>query len=340
VVIGPASHSFSFIGETFQYSASVRRGEQILGCRSIIWAVSDTNVAKVSSTGLVTSVANGAVRVTATTLDFAGSADVIVAQIPAKVIVTPAQGTLSALGAELQLSAKTFDAGNHEVAGATPAWSSSDISVVTIDATGKARATKNGVAALTASVTIPSGQIAGRCDVVVEQLADKVIVSPSSLALNVSEQAAMSASVVDARGEAMSSALVTWRTSDALRAEVSQRGSVTGISAGPVVITAQSSAASGTGNINVLTTTLTAVRTTLADPFTESLLSEVGGADEARLRASIRQALAGMAENDSPKLRQALLTAAADATSSANAQQQELLAALALILEYTSSLVP
>ncbi len=63
----------------------------------------------------------------------------------------------------------------------------------------------------------------------------------------------MSASTLDAAGNALAGRSVTWSSSDAAVASVSASGSVTGRSPGPVTITATSEGHTGSESITVLT---------------------------------------------------------------------------------------
>ena len=67
------------------------------------------------------------------------------------VTVTPATAELAALGATVQLSARVLDQNGQAMAGAAVAWSSSDASVASVDASGLVAAVDNGTATVTAT---------------------------------------------------------------------------------------------------------------------------------------------------------------------------------------------
>ena len=83
VTVSPTSLSFTSIGATQQLSATVKdqNGSTISGA-SVSWATSASSVATVSSSGAVTSVAEGTATITATSNRLKGTAEVTVA-IPA-----------------------------------------------------------------------------------------------------------------------------------------------------------------------------------------------------------------------------------------------------------------
>src|SRR2546423_5091377 len=137
VSVGPATRTFSFVGETFQFSAEARRGVTPLSCvNSFTWASSNATVATVSSTGLVTSVANGIASISATGGGATGKADITVTQVAASVQITKPKDTFAAIGEVIQLTAKALDNGGHEVTGKTFTWSTSDATIISVDNAG------------------------------------------------------------------------------------------------------------------------------------------------------------------------------------------------------------
>ncbi len=79
VAISPTTLSFSSIGETQQLTASVRdQNGAIMSGAAVTWMSSASNVASVSSTGLVTAVADGTATITATSGSATGDASVTV----------------------------------------------------------------------------------------------------------------------------------------------------------------------------------------------------------------------------------------------------------------------
>ena len=86
--------------------------------------------------------------------------------------VSPTQVTLLALGTTQQFTAVTKDASGVEVPGKSFSWSSSEVSVATIDATsGLATAVEDG----TTEITATSDGVSGSTELEVEQMATKVV---------------------------------------------------------------------------------------------------------------------------------------------------------------------
>src|SRR5207253_5779296 len=95
VAVAPATASLT-VGQTAQLTATPKdsAGTALTG-RTVTWASSNTAVATVGPSGLVTSKAAGSATITATSEGKAGSATVTVAVVPvASVAVTPATATI------------------------------------------------------------------------------------------------------------------------------------------------------------------------------------------------------------------------------------------------------
>jgi uncharacterized protein YjdB len=125
-----------------------------LSGRTITWSSSNSGVATVSASGLVTALAAGTATITATSEGISGTTDVTVtapAPVPvATVTVTPASASLI-LGATLQLAAVTKDAGGNTLSGRSISWSSSNTSVANVSSAGLVTAVAAGSATVTAT---------------------------------------------------------------------------------------------------------------------------------------------------------------------------------------------
>src|SRR5204863_6580386 len=99
VAVSPATASIR-VGQTVQLTATPKdsAGSALTG-RTVTWASSNTAVATVSPSGLVTTKAAGSATITATSEGKAGSATGTVAVVPvASVAVTPATATIPSQG--------------------------------------------------------------------------------------------------------------------------------------------------------------------------------------------------------------------------------------------------
>ncbi len=152
VSVTPDTVALAALGQTTQLAASVRhQAGRVMGAAEVSWSSSDTAVATVDGSGLVTAVGNGAASVTATAGTVSQSATVTVAQVVDSITVLPAAVELSGLGATAQLTAEAFDANGNPVAGAELLWESSDVAVLTVDTGGLVTTAGAGTATITAT---------------------------------------------------------------------------------------------------------------------------------------------------------------------------------------------
>jgi uncharacterized protein YjdB len=152
VLVTPAADTLIALGQTQQLSAVAvdASGTPISG-KTFTWESMAPSVATVSTAGLVTAIANGQARITATVDDKSGQASLTVAQEVASVTVTPPTASLTALSASQQFGAVAKDGNNNTIAGARFVWLSSNHNVATIDSTGLATAAGPGSVTITAA---------------------------------------------------------------------------------------------------------------------------------------------------------------------------------------------
>ena len=153
VAVSPDAVVLDALGDTLRLAAEVQDqiGRPLPG-EAVVWAASDTLVASVDATGLLTAVGNGQATITAASGSVSGDAAVQVMQVARTVLLTPAADTLL-LGDSLRLAAEAFDARGHPVDGAAFAWSSSEPSIVAVDESGVVRGAGEG----TAEITVAAG---------------------------------------------------------------------------------------------------------------------------------------------------------------------------------------
>jgi len=160
VSVSPATASLQ-PGATTQLSAVTRdANSNVLTGRPISWTSGNTAIATVSASGLVTAVASGNVSITASSEGQTGSAALTVSAPPpvpvASVSVSPATATAQ-VGGTVQFSAVTRDANNNVLTGRSIAWSSNNLAVATVSASGRATAVAAGSAQITAASESQSG---------------------------------------------------------------------------------------------------------------------------------------------------------------------------------------
>ena len=238
MAITPSSVTLAAFGQTVQLTATVRdQGGQPMAGVPVNWASSDAGVVTVDAAGVVMAVDNGSTNVTATVRGGGASAaaTVTVAQRVAELRLSPIPEVFRALGDTLRMSAGALDASGNMVTGIEVAWSSTDESVVTVDATGLVTAVGNGHARVDVMVASRSADAEFR----VEQQATAIQVSPAADTLRwLGDTLQLSAEAFDANRYVVGSADFSWSSSDESVATVDATGLVTAEGVGTVEITA------------------------------------------------------------------------------------------------------
>ncbi|WP_428273460.1 Ig-like domain-containing protein [Candidatus Palauibacter sp.] len=198
------------------------------------WASSDTTVAVVDATGLVTGTTEGDVEVSATSSGVTGRAQLdVVKPEPQAVVVAPDAVVLEALGDTLRLAAEVQDQVGRPMPGAAVTWTASDTLVASVDSTGLLTAVANGQATITAA----SGPISGDAAVEVMQVARTVLLAPPADTLVLGDSVGLVAEAFDARGHPVDGAAFAWSSSDPSIAAVDASGVVRGVGEGAAEIT-------------------------------------------------------------------------------------------------------
>lgn len=168
------------IGNTLQLTATVSPSNAT--DKSVTWGSSNSSVATVTPTGLVTAKAEGSANVTASCGGKSATCKVTVKKPVVAVTSVELDKTEITLDAEetynLKATIKPDDATDKTVV-----WESSKTSVATVDSNGKVKGIDNGVA----SVTATCGGKSASCKVNVVVRVKSVTLTPSSATLIVNE---------------------------------------------------------------------------------------------------------------------------------------------------------
>ena len=234
-------------GSTAQLSAVVQDASGDTLSAAVSWNSPNGSVATISSSGLVTGVAQGTVIVTATSGGIVGSDTVMVTPAPVATVTINAGGTQLGIGATMQLSATLRDAQGNVLVRPIQ-WTTSDPSFATVSPSGFVTGTGAGAALIIATSETVSDTLT--LDVVFEAVAS-VTVDPAAITVGAGLAVQLAATVVGTSGDTLINRLVTWSSSAPAIASVDGNGLVTGHAAGSATITATSESIDGNADVTV-----------------------------------------------------------------------------------------
>lgn len=254
------------VGQTSRLSARLRdaSGATITG-RALVWTSNSSNVASVSSDGLVTASAPGTATITASSEGRSGSATVNVTARPASaVIVSPGQVTIFA-AQTVQLSALVTDDRGQVLTGQTVSFLTSNAQVATVSAAGVV----TGIATGSATITATSDGATGTAVVTIApDPVAAVDVTPASPSIIVGSTVQMVATPKNASGQPLTGRTVSWSSGSPSLASISSSGVVTGLAPGNVAIIATVDGKQGSAMVLVRAVPVASVTVTPATATT------------------------------------------------------------------------
>lgn len=140
------------VGSSIQLSVAAQdAGGNALDAHLAVWASSDTQIVRVSSEGLATTVAPGRATITATLDRKSTSVDIVVKLVPVATVTVAPDDQLLYTGQTLTLAATLRDQGGNTLAGRQVVWSSSDTSRARVDDKGVVTAVSPGAVTIMAT---------------------------------------------------------------------------------------------------------------------------------------------------------------------------------------------
>ena len=213
--------------------------------KTVTWSSSDTDVATVSSEGLVTARSEGSAEITVKTNDGGKTATCSVT-VKAKVIPVA--------GISLDISSVTLNVGQTQALTATVSpdnatdktvtWNSSNVVVASVSSEGVVRAVSAG----TATISATAGNFTADCSVTVVMPVASVSLNKNELTIEKGKSETLTATVSPSDA---TDKTVTWQSSNNAIATVDQNGRVTAVNAGSAVITVTTKDGSKTATCNV-----------------------------------------------------------------------------------------
>ncbi|HWP69976.1 MAG TPA: Ig-like domain-containing protein, partial [Gemmatimonadaceae bacterium] len=269
--ITPSSPSVT-VGQQAQLVARVFDQNQVeMTGQAVAWTSSNTTVAAISSTGLMSGYSSGTTTITATSGLLSASVNASVGGTSvSSVRISPASASIQ-MGATTTLVAEALDANQQVLAGRSATWSSQNPAIATVSSTGLVTAREDGSTVITANI---EGKTAGISVTVtpapVVAVASIVVTSPN-VVLDPGQQTQATATLKDANGNVLTGRTVTWSSLDTSVVKVNANGLVTAVAGGTVAVMARSGTVSGSISISVKTTLAAPVAKTVLDAPKQSL---------------------------------------------------------------------
>ena len=213
--------------------------------KTVTWSSSNTDVATVSSEGLVTARSEGSAEITVKTNEGGKTATCSV-NVKAKVIPVA--------GISLDISSVTLNVGQTQALAATVSpdnatdktvtWNSSNVVVASVSSEGVVRAVSAG----TATISATAGNFTADCSVTVVMSVASVSLNKTELTIEKGKSETLTATVSPSDA---TDKTVTWQSSNNAIVTVDQNGRVTAVNAGSAVITVTTKDGSKTATCNV-----------------------------------------------------------------------------------------
>ena len=252
VAVNPPSVTLP-VGGTTRLTAVPKDGDgHSLTSTSVKWTSSDTSIALVSDSGVVTARKPGRSSIKATAGGTDGSADVVVNQAPVASVRVALSVASLLVDQSTHATAQLRDANGTILTDRVVTWVSSNATLATVSDSGLV----TGVAAGTVSISAMSEGVSGSSSLAVVTAGPvaSISVAPASASLEIGKQLQLAATVRDTSGIVLSGRAVEWASSVPAVATVSTSGVVTAVSAGSASIRATSEGKSAVATITVTTT--------------------------------------------------------------------------------------
>ena len=265
------------IGETLQMEVEINPIEAT--DQTVTWSVDDTDIATIDlSTGLLTSVSEGVVLVTATANDGSGifgNLEIVSTIHAQSIAVDGFEGatTIDQAGGTLQMTATVspIDTSDPEIE-----WSVDDEQIATIDSEGLLTAVGNGTITIYASA-VDGSNVVGESEIIISGYVATINVSGLDDESFISTENGTLQMVATVSPESASDQTVTWSVSDELIATISTEGLLTAVSNGAVIVTATSNDGSEVYGTIEITVDIWATEIQISSEDNNTTIEEVDG---------------------------------------------------------------
>ncbi|HEV8448247.1 MAG TPA: Ig-like domain-containing protein [Gemmatimonadaceae bacterium] len=217
--------------------------------RIIAWTTSDSTLATVSSSGVVTGIAPGTATITATSEGKSGSSSINVSKIPVSTVTVSPPTKALLVSQTVALATTVKDSVGNTVTDRVVTWSSNNPAAATVSATGLVTA----VAAGAATITATSETKTGTSTITVSPVpVASVAIQPPTASVTIGTTAQLTALTKDSIGGVLNGRVVAWGSSDPTTVSVSSTGLVSALKLGSATITATSEGKNGTSLVTVV----------------------------------------------------------------------------------------
>jgi uncharacterized protein YjdB len=266
VIVSP-SQAAIIPGQSLKLSVVITddNGTLLTG-RPVQYRSGNTSIAQVSSDGTITGVNEGTTRITVTSENRTGGADVVVSASPIASVRINAPVAEMAIGATQKLVATPLDAGNNALPARPVTWRSGATSIATVAEDGSVTAVAAGTVVIFATV---EGKLASITLTVRAITVTTVGVAPPAATVFVGDFTDLGAQPRDANGNVIVGRNVQWTSSDERIAVVSSNGRVRALAPGSALISASIDGVQGS---SAITTSIEPVLTITAEPSTLNML--------------------------------------------------------------------
>ncbi|MDZ4863447.1 MAG: Ig-like domain-containing protein [Gemmatimonadota bacterium] len=236
VAVVPANGSVA-AGGSLQFSATPRDEHGgVLRDRTVRWSTSNTGLAAIDDTGLVTATEPGRVEVVAEIEVVRGSVALTILPAPvAAIAIAPAEPAV-VVGDSIALAATLTDGKGRTLAGRALTWRSAADKVVTVASSGVVTGLSDGTAQITAEAEGKSATVTVR--VTRAPVAAVTLTQPDPLVAG--ERVQLQAALTDGRGRPLTGRELKWSSSSPAIATVTASGLLTGMGAGSAKVTVES----------------------------------------------------------------------------------------------------
>lgn len=251
VEVAPSTGALE-IGQTLQLTATAKTAAGAAVSRTFSWTTSDATKATVSSTGLVTGVAEaGSVTISATADGRTGVATIQIKPPPvASITLDPTAGYLY-VGESGSFVVTLKDAAGATLTNRPVTWASSAPTIASVAGTGVVSGVSPGVVTITA--TSEGKSTTATVTVLAPPAAvASITLAPSPASLPLGEAGYFTVTLRDATGNVLTGRPITWFSNLPAVATVAADGLVSGIALGSAVITATSEGKSTSATLTVV----------------------------------------------------------------------------------------